>query len=54
MKLRTYSLACKKHTDNYGSRNINMTNKMIRSKSRCSVCLNNKSRFIKQNHNKKR
>ena len=43
MVLRTYCLACKKHTDNFGSKNVNMTNKVIR----------NKSRFIKQKHNKK-
>ena len=54
MVLRTYCLVCKKHTDNYGSKNVNMTNKVIRNISRCSVCLNDKSRFMKQNHNKKR
>ena len=37
--LRTYCLACKKHIDNLGSKNVLMTNK---------------SRFMKQNHNKKR
>ena len=54
MVLRTYCLVCKKHTDNYGSKNFNMTNKVIRNISRCSICLNDKSRFMKQNHNKKR
>ena len=42
MPLRTYCLVCKKHTDNYGSRNVSMTNKVIR----------NKSRFMKQKNNK--
>ena len=40
MVLRTYCLVCKKHTDNYGSKNVSMTNKVIRNKSRCSICLN--------------
>ena len=53
MVLRTYCLVCKKHTDNYVSKNVSMTNKVIRNKSRCSVCLNDKSRFMKQKNNKK-
>ena len=53
MVLRTYCLACRKHTDNFGSKNVSMTNKVIRDKSRCSICLNDKSRFIKQTNNKK-
>ena len=48
MKLRTYCLACREHTDNYGSRNVNMTNKVIGNMSRCSNCLNKKPRFMKQ------
>ena len=36
MVLRTYCLVCKKHTDNYGSKNVNMTKKVIRNKSRCN------------------
>ena len=27
MKLKTYYLACKKYTNNYGSKNVSMTNK---------------------------
>ena len=53
MVLRIYCLVCKKHTDNYGSKNSSMTNKVIRNKSRCIVCLNDKSRFMKQKNNKK-
>ena len=30
-----------------------MTNKVIRGKSRCAGCFSNKSRFMKQKHNKK-
>ena len=52
MVLRTYCLACRKHTDNYGIRNVLMTDKVLRNKSRCSKCFNNKSRFKKQKHNK--
>ena len=46
-------LACKKHTNNIGSRNVTMTNRVIRGKSRCGEFLSNKSRFMKQKHNKK-
>ena len=53
MVLRTYCLACKKHTNNIASRKITMTNKVIRCKSRCSECLSDKSRFMKQKHSKK-
>ena len=53
MVLRTYCLACKKHTNNLGSKYVSMTNKLFRNKSRCSECLSDKSRFMKQKHNKK-
>ena len=52
MVLITYCLACRKHTNNIASRKAAMTNKVKRGKSRCSECLSDKSRFIKQ-HNKK-
>ena len=50
MKLRTYCLICKKHTNNYGSKVVSMANKVIRNKPRSSICLNDKSRFMKQKH----
>ena len=53
MKLKTYCLACRKHTDNSGSKKLIMTNAVIRVKSRCAICNNKKSDFLKQNHNKK-
>ena len=53
MKLKTYCLACRKHTNNIASRKVTMTNKVIRDKSRCGDCFFDKSRFLKQNHNKK-
>ena len=52
MKLRIYCLACRKHTNNIASRNVSMTNKVIRNKCRCSGCLSDFSRFMKQKHNK--
>ena len=48
MKLKTYCLACREHTGNIGSRKVTVTNKVIRDKSRCSQCLSDKSRFMKQ------
>ena len=53
MVLRTYCLVCIKHADNYGSKNVSMKNKVIRNKARCSVCLSDKSGFMKQKNNKK-
>ena len=49
MKLRTYSLACRKHTNNVTSRKITMTNKMVRDKSKCGKFLSDQSRILKQN-----
>ena len=51
MVLRNYALACRKHTNNITSRKVTMANKIIRDKSRCSECLSDKSRFMKQKHN---
>ena len=48
MKLRTYCLACRKHTNNIASMKVTTTNKMVRDKLRCSECLSDKSRFLKQ------
>ena len=53
MKLKTYCLACREHTDNIGSKGVTITNKIIRDKSRCAQCLSDKSRFMKQKLNKK-
>ena len=51
--MRIYCLACREHTNNIGSKNVTMTNKVIRDKSRCAQCLSDKSRFMKQNSIKK-
>ena len=53
MKLKTYCLACKKHTNNNAPRKLTMRNKVIRDKSRCGESLSDKSRFMKQKHSKK-
>ena len=52
-KYMTYCLSCKKHNNNMASRNITMANKILRQKSKCSACLSDKSRFLKQDHSKK-
>ena len=43
--MKTYCLACRKH--NVGSWNTTMTNKVVRYKSKCGVCLSDKSRINK-------
>ena len=53
MKLRTYCLACRKHTNNIASRKVTMTNTVVRGKSMCGKCLYGKSRLLKQKANKK-
>ena len=53
MKLKTYFLACREHTGNIGSKRITMANKVIRDKSRCVECFSDKSRLMKQKHNKR-
>ena len=51
--MQTYCLGCKKHTGSIGSKKVMMINKVIRDKSRCANCMSDKSRFLKQLHNKK-
>ena len=46
-----YCLGCKDYTPNFRPQEVKMTNKLLRGKSKCVVCLSNKSRFIKQKHN---
>ena len=53
MKLRTYCLACRKHTNHIASRKVTMTSKVVTDKSRCGECLSYKSKFLKQKPNKK-
>ena len=48
----TYCLGCKDYTHDFRPQEIKMTNKVLREKSNCIVCQSNKSRFLKQKHNK--
>ena len=50
--MKNYCLACSKHTNNVGSWSTTMANKVMRIKSKCDVCLSDKSRFVKENHSK--
>ena len=49
----SYCLGCKDFTHNFRPQKVKMTNKVLREKSNCVVCRSNKSRFLKQKHNKK-
>ena len=51
--MQTYCLGCRRQTGNIDSKNVSVTNKAIRQKSRCANCMSDKSRFFKQKHNKK-
>ena len=51
--MKSYCLSFKKHTDNIGSKKVAMKNKVIRKKSKCANCVDEKSRFLKQKSNKK-
>ena len=48
-----YCLTCNNNTRNIGLKNVTMTNKVVRGKSRCATCMAKKSRFLKQKHNSK-
>ena len=49
----TYCFVCKDFTHNFRPQEVKMTNKVLREKSKCVVFRSNKSRFLKQKHNKK-
>ena len=49
----TYCLGYKDFARNFRPQEVKMTNKVLREKSNCVVCQSNKSRFLKQKHNKK-
>ena len=50
---KTYYLGCKDYTNNFKLQEVKMTNKLFREESNCVDCQSNKSRFLKQKHNKK-
>ena len=47
-KYMTYFSSCKKQANNLTSRSVTMTNKVLRRTSKCTVCLSDKSRFLKR------
>ena len=49
-----HCLGYKDYTQNFRPQEVKMTNKVLRQKSRCVVCLSNKSRFLKQKHKNKK
>ena len=49
----TYCFVCKDFTHSFRPQEVKMTNKVLREKSKCVACRSNKSRFLKQKHNKK-
>ena len=44
----TYCFECKDFTHNFRTKEVKMTNKVLREKSNCIVCPSNNSRFLKQ------
>ena len=50
--MKTYCLKCKKKTDNIDPKMFRTKNKRLLMQSKCSVCKNKKSRFVKEQHAK--
>ena len=48
IKMKTYCLKCKKDTDNIDPKMFRTKNNRLLMQSKCSVCKNKKSRFIKE------
>ena len=46
--MKTYCLKCKKDTDNIDSKFFKTKNNRLIMQSKCSVCKNKKSRFVKE------
>ena len=46
--MKTYCLKCKKDTDNIDSKIFKTKNNRLIMQSKCSVCKNKKSRFVKE------
>ena len=49
----TYCFGCKDVTHNFRAQEVKITNKVLGEKSNCVVCWSDKSKFLKQKHNKK-
>ena len=50
--MKTYCLKCKKDTDNIDPKMFRTKNNRLLMQSKCSVCKNKKSRFVKQHEAK--
>ena len=46
--MKTYCVKCKKDTENIDPKIFNTKNNRLIMKSKCSVCKNKKSRFVKE------
>ena len=46
--MKTYCLKCKKDTDNIDSKIFKIKNNRLIMQSKCTVCKNKKSRFVKE------
>ena len=46
--MKTYCLSCKKDTDNIDPKMFKTKNNRLLMQSKCSICNNKKSRFIKE------
>ena len=51
--MKTYCLVCRKNTDNINSKMIKTKNGRLQLKSLCSICGNEKSRFVQEQEAKK-
>ena len=50
--MKTYCLKCKRDTDNIDRKMFRTKNNRLLMQSKCSVCKNKKSRFIKEQDEK--
>ena len=48
INMKTYCLKCKKNTDNIDPEIFKTKNNRLLMQSKCSVCKNKKSRFVKE------
>ena len=50
--MKTYCIVCKKNTDNINSKVVKTKNGKLMLMSKCSICGNKKSRFMKEQEGK--
>ena len=46
--MQTYSVSCKKNTENKYAKVVKTKNVRLQMRSQCSICGNKKSRFVKE------